>query len=65
MDLIKKGVPDEFRPLIWQLYTGAYDSAVKKHYHNYLLVDSPVEKAIRRDIARTFPKHDLFKDEVS
>nr|CAH8876104.1 unnamed protein product [Trichobilharzia regenti] len=62
-DLIKKGVPDEFRPLIWQLYTGAYDSAVKKHYHNYLLVDSPVEKAIRRDIARTFPKHDLFKDE--
>ncbi|CAH8681302.1 unnamed protein product [Schistosoma rodhaini] len=62
-DLIKKGVPDEFRPLIWQLYCGAYDSAVKKHYHNYLLVDSPVEKAIRRDIARTFPKHDLFKDE--
>ncbi|CAH8649447.1 unnamed protein product [Heterobilharzia americana] len=62
-DLIRKGVPDEFRPLIWQLYTGAYDSAVKKHYHNYLLVDSPVEKAIRRDIARTFPKHDLFKDE--
>ncbi|CAH8671193.1 unnamed protein product [Schistosoma margrebowiei] len=62
-DLIKKGVPDEFRPLIWQLYCGAYDSAVKKHYHNYLLVNSPVEKAIRRDIARTFPKHDLFKDE--
>lgn len=62
-NLIKKGVPDEFRPLIWQLYCGAYDSAVKKHYHNYLLVNSPVEKAIRRDIARTFPKHDLFKDE--
>ncbi|CAH8598598.1 unnamed protein product [Schistosoma turkestanicum] len=62
-DLIKKGVPDELRPLVWQLYSGAYDSTVKKQYYNYLLIDSPVEKAIRRDIARTFPKHDLFKDE--
>ncbi|TPP57226.1 Ecotropic viral integration site, partial [Fasciola gigantica] len=62
-DLIRKGVPDEYRPLIWQLYTGAYDSAPRRLYYGYLEVESPVEKAIRRDIARTFPKHDLFKEE--
>ncbi|KAF5404132.1 Ecotropic viral integration site 5 protein [Paragonimus heterotremus] len=61
-DLIRKGLPDEFRPVVWQLFTGAYDSPSRKLYDSYLEVQSPVEKAIRRDIARTFPKHDLFKD---
>ncbi|TGZ75563.1 hypothetical protein CRM22_000313 [Opisthorchis felineus] len=62
-DLIRKGLPDEFRPLVWRLYTGAYDSTARKLYDGYLEVESPVENAIRRDIARTFPKHELFKDE--
>ncbi|KAF8561490.1 hypothetical protein P879_05277 [Paragonimus westermani] len=61
-DLIRKDLPDEFRPVVWQLFTGAYDSPSRKLYDSYLEVQSPVEKAIRRDIARTFPKHDLFKD---
>ncbi|GAA47931.1 ecotropic viral integration site [Clonorchis sinensis] len=62
-DLVRKGLPDEFRPLVWRLYTGAYDSTARKLYDGYLEVESPVENAIRRDIARTFPKHELFKDE--
>ncbi|KAA3682514.1 ecotropic viral integration site 5 protein [Paragonimus westermani] len=62
LDLIRKDLPDEFRPVVWQLFTGAYDSPSRKLYDSYLEVQSPVEKAIRRDIARTFPKHDLFKD---
>lgn len=58
------GIPDQFRPMVWQLYTGAYDSHLKQIYHNYLCEVSPFERAITRDISRTYPKHEFFKDKV-
>uniref|UniRef100_A0A0X3PTB9 Rab-GAP TBC domain-containing protein n=1 Tax=Schistocephalus solidus TaxID=70667 RepID=A0A0X3PTB9_SCHSO len=61
-ELIKRGIPDEFRPLVWQLYTGAHDSPLKNAYHKYLKETSPFERAIRRDVSRTYPKHDFFKE---
>jgi len=38
------------------------DSPEKKIYSEYLKMTSPFEKTIGRDITRTFPGHDLFKD---
>ncbi|VDD77964.1 unnamed protein product [Mesocestoides corti] len=62
IDLIRMGIPDQFRSTIWQLQTGAYDSLLKQAYHKYLRDVSPYERAIKRDISRTYPKHDFFKD---
>ncbi|KAH9280080.1 Ecotropic viral integration site 5 -like protein [Echinococcus granulosus] len=64
-DLIRMGIPDQFRPMIWQLCTGAYGSPLKQNYHKYLRDVSPFERAIARDISRTYPKHDFFKDKGS
>ena len=35
---------------------------MKEMYVDYLKQKSPSERMIRRDIARTFPEHDLFKE---
>ena len=35
---------------------------MKDMYVEYLKQKSPSEKMIRRDIARTFPEHDFFKE---
>lgn len=58
------GIPDQLRAEIWQLCTGAYDSPIKQTYFKYLLDVSPFERAIKRDISRTYPKHEFFKEKV-
>ncbi|XP_041370278.1 ecotropic viral integration site 5 ortholog-like isoform X2 [Gigantopelta aegis] len=60
-DLIRKGIPHHFRGLAWQLLLGVHESHYKQLYADYLKKNSPSEKLIRRDIARTFPDHDFFK----
>jgi hypothetical protein len=47
---------------VWQLLCGAHDSPVKKQYADYIKATSACEKVIRRDIARTNPEHDFFKE---
>lgn len=61
-DLVRKGIPHHFRGIVWQLLCGAHDSAVKKSYADYIKATSAYEKVIRRDIARTYPEHDFFKE---
>nr|CAD7426792.1 unnamed protein product [Timema monikensis] len=61
-DLVRKGVPHHFRGIVWQLLCGAHDSPVKKQYADYIKATSACEKVIRRDIARTYPEHDFFKE---
>ncbi|XP_076455006.1 EVI5-like protein isoform X2 [Babylonia areolata] len=61
-DLVRKGIPHEFRGIAWQLLLGVHDSPSKKLYADYMKKTSPCEKLIRRDIARTFPDHDFFKE---
>ncbi|KAM7542311.1 hypothetical protein Aperf_G00000005615 [Anoplocephala perfoliata] len=64
-ELIRMGIPDDFRSKIWQLCTGAYDSPTKQKYYECLQEISPFERAINRDISRTYPKHEFFKDKES
>ncbi|RUS91206.1 hypothetical protein EGW08_001012 [Elysia chlorotica] len=61
-ELVRKGIPHEFRGMAWQLVLGVHDSPWKLEYREHMKKTSPCEKLIRRDIARTFPEHDFFKE---
>ncbi|XP_046387850.1 ecotropic viral integration site 5 ortholog isoform X2 [Ischnura elegans] len=61
-DLVRRGIPKPFRGMAWQLLCGARDSPAKKQYPEYIKATSACEKVIRRDIARTYPEHDFFKE---
>lgn len=60
-ELVRKSIPHYFRAIVWQLLCGASD-ADKKQYADYIKATSACEKVIRRDIARTYPEHDFFKE---
>ncbi|GFN88395.1 Rab GTPase-activating protein 1 [Plakobranchus ocellatus] len=61
-ELVRKGIPHEFRGMAWQLVLGVHDSPWKQEYREHMKKTSPCEKLIRRDIARTFPEHDFFRE---
>jgi hypothetical protein len=59
---VRKGVPQPFRGLVWQQLSNAQINPVRDRYSELLRQESPCEKIIKRDIARTFPEHDFFRD---
>ncbi|XP_045509935.1 ecotropic viral integration site 5 ortholog-like isoform X2 [Colias croceus] len=61
-DLVRQGVPHHFRGIVWQLLAGVDSSPEKRLYASYIKAKSACEKVIRRDIARTYPEHDFFKE---
>uniref|UniRef100_A0A4W5PC42 Ecotropic viral integration site 5 n=1 Tax=Hucho hucho TaxID=62062 RepID=A0A4W5PC42_9TELE len=62
-DLVRKGIPHHFRAIVWQLLCDAQNMPIKDQYSELLKMTSPCEKLIRRDIARTYPEHDFFKED--
>ncbi|XP_072725196.1 ecotropic viral integration site 5 protein homolog isoform X2 [Ciconia boyciana] len=64
-ELVRKGVPHHFRAIVWQLLCSAQSMPIKDQYSELLKMTSPCEKLIRRDIARTYPEHDFFKEKDS
>ena len=60
--MIRTGVPVHFRPLLWQCLAKVNTSNAKQKYAEYMKMTSPCEKVIRRDICRTYPEHDFFKE---
>ncbi|KAM3915435.1 ecotropic viral integration site 5 protein homolog isoform 2-T3 [Leptodactylus fuscus] len=64
-ELVRKGIPHHFRAIAWQLLCNAQNMAIKEQYCDLLKMTSPCEKLIRRDIARTYPEHDFFKEKDS
>ncbi|KAG5678856.1 hypothetical protein PVAND_008487 [Polypedilum vanderplanki] len=60
-ELVRKGIPHHFRAIVWQLLCSASD-VDKKQYAEYIKATSACERVIRRDIARTYPEHDFFKE---
>uniref|UniRef100_A0A336MBU4 CSON014841 protein n=2 Tax=Culicoides sonorensis TaxID=179676 RepID=A0A336MBU4_CULSO len=60
-DLIRRGIPHHFRAIVWQLLCSAADTD-KKQYAEYIKATSACEKVIRRDVARTYPEHEFFKE---
>ncbi|XP_031562131.1 ecotropic viral integration site 5 protein homolog isoform X2 [Actinia tenebrosa] len=61
-DMVRKGIPNALRGLVWQLLCGARDSPLKDEYPKLIKTNSACERMIKRDIARTFPDHSFFKD---
>lgn len=61
-DLVRKGVPQHFRGIVWQLLCNAQTCPAREMYAEYMKSTSPCEKVIRRDIARTYPEHEFFRE---
>ncbi|XP_026069531.1 ecotropic viral integration site 5 protein homolog isoform X3 [Carassius auratus] len=62
-ELVRKGIPHHFRAIVWQLLCNAQTLTIKEQYSELLKMTSPCEKLIRRDIARTYPEHEFFKED--
>nr|XP_039252966.1 EVI5-like protein isoform X1 [Styela clava] len=61
---VRKGIPHHFRGIVWQLLCGAHRSPIKDKYSDLLKQESPSAKLIKRDIARTYPDQDFFKEKI-
>ncbi|EST09518.1 Rab-GTPase-TBC domain protein [Kalmanozyma brasiliensis GHG001] len=59
---IQAGIPPALRGMMWQLMSSSKNEEMEIIYAYYLKQSSPHEKAIRRDLNRTFPEQDYFQD---
>ncbi|KAJ3914651.1 rab-GTPase-TBC domain-containing protein [Lentinula edodes] len=59
---IAKGIPPTLRGMMWQLMAASKDPELESTYLKLLKESSIHEKAILRDLGRTFPHHDFFTD---
>ncbi|KAI0305591.1 rab-GTPase-TBC domain-containing protein [Multifurca ochricompacta] len=59
---IEKGIPSNLRGMVWQLMSASKDPELEATYLKLLKETSTHEKAIMRDLGRTFPQHEFFTD---
>lgn len=59
---IQAGIPPALRGMMWQLMSSSKNEEMEIIYAYYLKQTSTHEKAIRRDLNRTFPEQDYFQD---
>ncbi|KAH9894884.1 rab-GTPase-TBC domain-containing protein, partial [Cubamyces lactineus] len=59
---IERGIPKTLRGMVWQLMSASKDPELETTYLRLLKETSPHEKAIMRDLGRTFPHHAFFTD---
>jgi len=63
MERIRKGIPKQMRELVWQKLANSESQVNEEKYAKLCKQSSPYEKLILRDIHRTFPQHEFFKQE--
>lgn len=60
--LVRQGIPDPLRGEVWQLLSGAHQSAdLMEQYRIFLTLSAPAEQIILRDVHRTYPAHENFR----
>lgn len=59
---IKSGVPPPLRGVVWVSMVGARDQALSDDFDRLSAESSPYENMIGKDIGRSFPGVDMFKE---
>ncbi|KAG5984330.1 hypothetical protein E4U55_005215 [Claviceps digitariae] len=59
---IRKGIPPPLRGVVWQSMSGARDSLLEEQYERFCGESSPYELLIGKDLGRSFPGVDMFRD---
>ncbi|CAO1614314.1 unnamed protein product [Sympodiomycopsis kandeliae] len=59
---IQAGIPEQLRGLCWQLLSASKDEEMEIIYAYNIRQSSSHEKQIRKDLNRTFPEQEYFKD---
>ncbi|KAL2754447.1 hypothetical protein ACRALDRAFT_1081479 [Sodiomyces alcalophilus JCM 7366] len=59
---IRKGIPPPLRGVVWQSMAGARDAALEEQYERLSGESSPYEPIIGKDLGRSFPGVDMFRD---
>ncbi|KAI6785162.1 Protein of unknown functionlike protein [Emericellopsis cladophorae] len=59
---IHKGIPPPLRGVVWQSMSGARDAGLEEQYEKLSGESSPYEPLIGKDLGRSFPGVDMFRD---
>ncbi|KOS18267.1 EVI5-like protein [Escovopsis weberi] len=59
---IRKGIPPPLRGVVWQSMSGARDAGLEGQYDRICGETSPYELLIGKDLGRSFPGVDMFRD---
>ncbi|KAK3906308.1 rab-GTPase-TBC domain-containing protein [Staphylotrichum tortipilum] len=59
---VRKGVPPPLRGVVWQSMAGARDSELEEVFERLTGESSPYEGVINKDLGRSFPGVDMFRD---
>ncbi|KAF4587453.1 Rab-GAP/TBC domain protein [Ophiocordyceps camponoti-floridani] len=59
---IRKGIPPPLRGVVWQSMSGARDALLEEQYDTFSNEASPYELLIGKDLGRSFPGVDMFRD---
>lgn len=59
---IRKGIPPPLRGVVWQSMSGARDAVLEEQYERFCGESSPYELLIGKDLGRSFPGVDMFRD---
>ncbi|CAN8102602.1 unnamed protein product [Discula destructiva] len=59
---IRKGIPPPLRGVVWQSMSGARDATLEDAFARYTGESSPYEGIIGKDLGRSFPGVDMFRD---
>ncbi|KAF4342937.1 Rab6 GTPase activating GAP [Fusarium beomiforme] len=59
---IRKGIPPPLRGVVWQSMSGARDALLEEQFDRFCGESSPYEVIIGKDLGRSFPGVDMFRD---
>ncbi|KAF2260553.1 ecotropic viral integration site 5 protein [Lojkania enalia] len=62
LNKIRRGIPAPLRGQVWQSASGARDKLIEEQYDTLVGESSPYENIINKDLGRSFPGVDMFKD---